>query len=247
MSTAFNSAKPADFITGYPLVVDATGSGKRIRQENAGTAPERPNAASDVTGGRELVFEMDFSPVAKRQRYIAGHSPGIVSIGTLNSDVTSSTDRSLTTTPPPSSNPWWRRKRCSMDPLPHNDETMSSCFVCQKAYHVQTIPKLKSNMPTNSLLQYFSPKRSNRRSTNTHFVSKIVVQLQQEEERSDLCTFCERKNCPDCLLQCQACDDRYCRLCLTTDYSGGIEHIVCPDCVAMQAKENTDMDAMDIA
>jgi Cd27 binding protein (Siva) len=212
----------------------------------------------------DSIMEID-DHTRKRPRYSCGGliSPGIVSIDTTVGEVPMNHVETATITGYMSLQPsppqreagveWWKQKKRpkSTKMKPKTDDSQCSCcFVCERPYTPTLADILPETMPTNALLAYFAPKRSLREqplpaaaattTTTTSAACRRVMVIRQ-----DLCTFCERAACPDCLNSCHDCQQPFCTFCSTTDYiHGRLERTLCLECAAIYNNANDDASAM---
>lgn len=52
------------------------------------------------------------------------------------------------------------------------------------------------------------------------------------------CRFCDKPSCGGCAFQCSACEQSFCRFCVTTDYAGPHEATFCLSC--MEERQRTE-------
>ena len=209
------------------------------------------------SNGTTILFndDEDFShPTAKRLRFEGPpSSPGAVSLTTASSEQDHEIFMEEQYQQNVSSQEWWKKKpkqACFHDtlPLPMEPRRLSAacCFICNQpsvaysntvALNLQQTEKLPVK---NSLLNYFSTTRS---LTSSHLSSSTPPSQQQHLLSS--CSFCDRQSCLACSTQCQECQQRFCTLCTTTDYSSTVERSYCLDCAHTAANGGGDAMAID--
>lgn len=114
------------------------------------------------------------------------------------------------------------------------------CVVCQTAYTPCHVEEKPSVMPANALLNYFSCKKkaSPPKAAAATTATPTPVQVKSRSTTTNnnnhcTCTFCERSACPDCVHQCEECQQPFCSFCCSTqEYHGTSSYTrtVCLDC-----------------
>ena len=179
------------------------------------------------------------SPKRRRCARYFPDSPSIVSlpVSLAQEDSLESMHLSPASSPCRETKPveWWKQKQKA---TAYESTHAQACFVCRR-----TLPASKqettilSNAPGasgNTLLAFLTPKNSglapswNKPSFHTPPCQPIMNQC--EETGNDICSFCERTACGDCIARCEECGDLYCSFCSTTDYCGAMSRTVCLDC-----------------
>ena len=170
----------------------------------------------------------------KRQRTMEPDSPGVVSISSAMGYP--SLPRRLNDVLEPVE--WWKQKPVSAPATMEvtNNNKASSCFICQRPRHYQRqIQQEHEIKPSNSLLSYFPTTRISSGATAMCMDTKPAA-----VESFHKCSFCDRQACVSCTRQCERCQQKFCSLCSTADYSGPLERSFCLDCHAIETREADD-------
>jgi len=224
--------------------------GKRLRDEATTLTNQLkfpPSSfASFVISQEEEPMHIEESyctPLRKRARVGNEFSP--VRPVSLASQSTRTTRRTRSRSPDENKPPadWWRqrprRNEATSAPSPHG------CFLCSK-----TISEKRSRAPLkpNTLLNYFSATAP--AASRSHPAQPQPSQS-QPHTTMDTCSFCDRSVCSSCTRQCQGCQENFCTLCSTLDYtSRAEERSFCLDCFVatdqQQQQPSSGEDAMQI-
>jgi hypothetical protein len=249
-------------------------SSKRRRED--GNSFDESHVISQEEGD-SLEDMLMSSPCTKRARTLyspetasAPPSPGVVSLAPVTTIMPVGDSEHITNHKQTRPREWWKR------PAPQQHLVLSSassleasssagsssavsnlitCIVCLTTYAPCQVEEEPSVMPANALLNYFSCKhKASMSQTTTATRTKSKFASTSTKNNNSLCTFCERSACPDCVRQCEECQQPFCSFCLTQEYHGtsSSSRTVCLDCcrrdpdpVQLQQDENDD-DGMDM-
>lgn len=174
--------------------------------------------------GREEDEGMILSSPASKKRRLGSSSPTVVSLASSPSSLFSSS---------PNKKVWWKqsiRKQNVVIP-----EGKLWCFSCNKLYEPTTHERnadadapRPSSSGNNSLLNYFSRRPNSPR--RMHATPKFCCTVQEIQRRS-CCFYCEKDTCQACLGTCQECSNYFCKICLSVDYVGKCDRVLCVDCL----------------
>jgi hypothetical protein len=190
-----------------------------------------------------FVISQEFwNPTPKRVKHAHNFSdsPSVVSLSqTSEEGLDESFAESMPQSPVSSNKPveWWKQQKHQ----PSEPQCDGACFVCQRSLPRETVEHAATGMRRNALLAYLTPLN------DSHACKPRAAckPMQPILDRQDLCSFCERATCNDCMAQCEECGDQYCSFCRTIDYCGAISRTLCLDCSNERTTGN-DEDAMNI-
>lgn len=255
---------------------DSSSSTKRSRDD--GHSLESSHVISQEEGD-SLEDMLMSSPCTKRARYnkycpetaSAPPSPGVVSLAPVNNttmpvgEFESFEHRTNHKKIP---REWWKHPAPTPPPQ-HNTTQVSNtarsalessssssasnliCVVCQTTYIPCQVEQEPSVMPANALLNYFSCKK---KSSLKAAATRTKTTTSTTNNNNSHCTFCERSACPDCMRNCEECQQSFCSFCSTQEYHGKLSsRTVCLDCcrrdddpVVRRPQEDNNVDGMDL-
>lgn len=232
--------------------IEGTSGHKRsLDQQSEG----EPFVISQEIDDNDIVAAQQQDGSNKRQRTssMEPDSPGVVSISSAmerpqrvhNTTTATTTDVLNMSVDKPIE--WWKQKPIAANtanqhstPMSVNNDTTqaSACFICQRPQEEQQSRYGQGNAPSNSLLCYFSTTRTTSSSSSTTPMNMDTKPPAIEKSTIfQKCTFCDRPVCTSCTRQCEKCQQTFCSLCSTADYSGRLERSFCLDCHAIEQQQ----------
>lgn len=136
---------------------------------------------------------------------------------------------------------WWKAPSTTNAPLLSSAFTMANhnnsssnvlgCNACQRLFVPPPSPRMEETAGTKTagtLLNYFAPvANNNSQKPRAQGTNSNTNNNQQQKFAHCRCTFCERHTCGACLQSCQKCQDKFCKLCMTSAYMNTSTTAVC--------------------
>lgn len=127
---------------------------------------------------------------------------------------------------------WWKKKRppfatpssisqpiveqevpsSSMDTTFTNLSRDLCCHICQTSFPPPILASIKEIMPTNALLNYFTPVPKNQADGDVSMGMTASASVKTNKSPA-ACACCDRSACPDCRKECQICSKSFCSFC----------------------------------
>jgi hypothetical protein len=211
----------------------------------------------EETGDGWIMEVGDASPKRRKQTHFFSASPSVISVsltqddsgvcdGSFHEPLSSSMLLQSPEAPAKESSSmqgkpveWWKQKH-RLSTCKTKVEGADSCVVCQRTFpsggEISSNTCPGTGMRDNSLLAYFTPLNNDGdqkhppKPKHSSLQAPLNQPSAQDNPGSELCSFCERSACNDCIARCEECGDLFCSFCSTIDYYGTIARTLCLDC-----------------